>query len=188
MSWIWMVLWLWMPELEEESVHHCRVRIEGLPRVQLRYHQLVVGRRSYRAEPEVVVEVGPSEPPGRLRGPRYQGEVALSVEACNAEPVLTAEPLPADVTFSCLPKTAVVSCVDCPGWVRERVYLPDDVPDVAMAEWSRDVTLWFQARGFEPQRLEVTVHPGPNRIEVEMVPRRREESTMGTGLAAQRRE
>lgn len=171
MSWMsWMgsmglVVWLTLLGPGESSL--CRVRVQGVPHAQLRHHTLVVGGRTYRAG--AGVDVPRSAGAGVLRGPRYRGTVRFE-DPCD-DVVLEAEPLPAAISFGCLPVGAVVSCNDCPGWARGQSYLPNDVPSVQVDSWQRDVTFRIKARDYEPLKLQVGLHPGPNRFEPNMVTR-----------------
>ncbi|MCA9712685.1 MAG: hypothetical protein KDK70_43050 [Myxococcales bacterium] len=156
----------------EPSVEGCEVEVTGMPVSVMTHHRLAVADHEHPLASRVPLRVGPGGARVRVLGPRYHAERSISAQECTPGAVirLEVEPLPARIDFPCAPRGMTVECVDCSPPLRERIYRPEDFPPLPMSSFSRAVELLLRAPGFHRQRRRVRLHPGPNRLHVELEP------------------
>lgn len=140
------------------------------------HHQLGIGGREVRALRSRIslnsLPMGEGSTRLRVLGPRYAGQRMVSAEECREGAVvrLQARPLPARLAFPCAPRGLTLVCPDCPGAAGQGVHLAEDFPAVLMSSFSLEVDVLFRAPGFRRQTRRIQLHPGPNRVHVQLEP------------------
>lgn len=161
------------PTPSSSSSRACEVEVVGIPVSVMPHHRLRIGAQEERTlASRISLRMGPGSTRLRVLGPRYAGERVVSAEECREGAVvrLRARPLPARVAFPCAPKGLTVACPDCPGASGQGVRLAKDFPPVVMSSFSREIELLFRAPGFRRQTRRVQLHPGPNKVHVQLEP------------------
>lgn len=166
-----LLVWLTAMLPEPPGTVACEIEITGMPVSVMRHHRLVVGASDERPlAARVALELGDVALRVRVLGLRYHGDRWVSRQECEVSRrvVMQVEPLPARVVFPCPPKGLTVACPGCAGEAGARVYLAEELPPIEMESWSREVELLLRAPGYHRQERSVVLHPGPNRVHVEL--------------------
>lgn len=168
-----LMVWLVSMAMVEPAPGTCEVEVVGMPVSMMPHHRLGVGptqERTLASRMPLSLDEGSTQL--RVLGPRYRGERTVSAQECSQGEVvqLEARPLPARIVFPCAPSRLTIACSQCGGAAGERVYLAEDFPPVEMSSFSREVELLFRSPGYRRETRTVRLHPGPNRLHVELVP------------------
>lgn len=170
-----LMMWLALVSMGDPPSYECDLEVIGIPVSVMHHHRLGVGEEEDRAlARRMTLTLGERVTRLQVLGPRYRGERLVSAEDCGEGAIvrLSAEPLPARISFLCAPSRLTISCSECPGAAAERVYQAEDFPLVPMASFSLEIELLLRSPGYRPETVDVRLHPGANSVRVELEPLR----------------
>lgn len=168
-----LMMWLASIAMVDPPPDGCEIEVVGMPVSVMPHHRLGVGTEQERPlASRMPIQLGEGSARLRVIGPRYRGERVVSAQECGPGAVvqLEVEPLPARIDFPCAPDGLTIACTNCADEVGARVYLPEDFPPLLMSSFSREVELLLRAPGFRRETRTVQLHPGPNRVHVQLRP------------------